>query len=168
MLILPSSSGPPNRLSLDTEKGTPIDNEVALEPDDQKRRVYELLIQQHPQWKLVAASRGRYNCFGLVWATRRTAIYEFPEVRKIIEDDGYRSTSEEATDVGDIVVYWDLKHGPLHAGIVVGRVPLLHGGSTTTLTILSKWNDDGPEVLHRVEDVPKDLQSCERRWYSKR
>ena len=49
---------------------------------------------------------GGYNCAGLVWATRRSALPEPSDWEQALEDDGYRKIeTSEHPKVGDIVVY---------------------------------------------------------------
>lgn len=84
---------------------------------------------------------GKYNCHGLTFASRRTAI-EGPAVEKILRDDEYTEVQIDKVLIGDIVVY---RRGPdvLHSGIMVRGFP--------ELLVLSKWGS-AHEVVHGVDD----------------
>src|SRR5579884_3544505 len=57
------------------------------------------------QFEIRKEACGVYNCAGLVWANRRTAIYESAEYELILREDGYRKiVGEEKVQLGDIVV----------------------------------------------------------------
>jgi hypothetical protein len=91
----------------------------------------------------------RYNCHGLTFAARRTAITESTAVQSILIDDGYAEVDWADIVAGDVVVY--LEQGDFsHSGIVVsvdrcGIVPMIW--------VLSKWGH-AHEVVHKLHDCP--------------
>jgi hypothetical protein len=90
-----------------------------------------------------------YNCFGLVFASRRTWIHE-EALDLILRDDGYRRV--DVPWIGDVVIYRDNDDNVNHVGIVVGLNVDSMGGQPEIL-VLSKWGADG-EYLHRHDHVP--------------
>lgn len=122
--------------------------------------MFERLVSAHPGWEIRKRACGVYNCFGHVWASRRTAVYEESEVERILADDGYRVLASAETPLqGDLALYALVAGGDLlHVGLVVelrrisssGGSPLGHGAPW----VLSKWNDVSGEVVHHVNDVP--------------
>jgi hypothetical protein len=140
-------------IPLATRAGTEIPNEVAADPSPQHFARYEALLQKHKfGWRPRKPPCGGYNCFGHVWASRRTAIYDTESVRRILVEDGYRITlNPQVDDVALVVEESDVYH--------VGRVIELRSvnpGSPSIPWILSKWDDWGGEVLHSVQDLPFD------------
>ncbi len=108
-----------------------------------------------------------YNCFGMVFASRRTAITAPQELGHILHDDGYRRVSTRAeVKVGDVVVY---RHAPgaeiAHVGIVI-HVEHRLGQADVTITVLSQWGRDG-EYIHNEADVPE-VYGEHREYYSER
>jgi hypothetical protein len=91
-----------------------------------------------------------YNCFGLVFASRRTWIHE-EALDLILRDDGYRRV--DVPWIGDVVIYRDNDDNVNHVGIVVGLNVDSMGGQPEIL-VLSKWGADG-EYLHRHDHVPE-------------
>lgn len=150
--------GTPERsIVVETRLRTSIPNSQAPEPDDRLRRVFARLVASHPAWEVRRAACGVYNCFGHVWAGRRTAIYEPSGVNAILGDDGYRKLApSEAPFPGDIALYLTADGNILHAAEVVEirRLSTPVGLGSGTPYALSKLNDSTGEVLHHLKDVP--------------
>src|ERR1700743_1651421 len=70
-----------------------------------------------------------YNCFGHAFALRRTAIYDIDRklLDTILAHAGYVEVADPEIEVGDIVICFDDRAEPLHAGEVIRREPLLIG-----------------------------------------
>ena len=152
---------PPEGIILQTRAGHDVANSQSCEPDAMIRARYDLLRRKHFAWVSRKPACGVYNCFGLVWASRRTAIYEEESISQIIEEDGYRQLrTDEQPQPGDVVLYLHLSgeiRDTLHAAIILkleqrglGRVPL----------VLSKWNDVFGEDIHEIRDVPTSFGNC--------
>jgi hypothetical protein len=93
-----------------------------------------------------------YNCMGMIFAARRTAI-DIDSLEKIIQDDGYTPlASADHLHAGDIVVY--AADGEFtHVALVV-REGLVAGiGADPNHLLLSQWGYDG-EYLHSLRQVP--------------
>ncbi len=149
------------RIIVETKKTRSIDNSIALPPGE-----HELLRWQRNKkdlgrfWDERKPPCGEYNCAGHVWASRRTAIYNDEEWKKIIVDDGYRPlVSGEEPKIGDLVLYGNEKNGFIHVGQVV-ELRKLQISSISDVNsqkgipwILSKWDDASGEYLHNVNDI---------------
>ncbi len=103
---------------------------------------------------------GLYNCHGLTFATRRTAIPDAETIQAILNDDGYRRIPLSDVQAGDIVIYRDGQEIS-HTGLVLKTVEGYPEGTTLRRTeVLSKWGQageyyhaagEGPYAKHRVE-----------------
>lgn len=148
-------------IELQTRLGNRIENSVAMEPiPDHAARKFDRLVEKHPRWMIRKSAIGFYNCFGHIWASRRTAVYDqFDEaVLRVRDDDGYRKVDwEKETPVsGDVVTYWE-KVDPYSGCVHVARVVQFRAREKTLppeIFALSKWDDVCGEVLHEVNDVP--------------
>ena len=78
-------------IRLDTRRGIGIKNQIEPQPTQQTLAREQISIQQFgSNWEQRAGPRGVYNCAGLVWASRRTAIVDDEEWNKIYDHDNYR------------------------------------------------------------------------------
>lgn len=143
---------------LQTHLGREIGNEIAVHPVPAHAVAkFERLLGKHARWRLRKPATGIYNCFGHVWASRRTAVYDkFDEaVLKVKEDDGYRviDLNHETPECGDIACYWE-EINPYNNCLHVGRVAYLkrRDGLPPVVFVLSKWDDVSGEVLHDATD----------------
>ena len=160
-------------IALDTRMRNGVHNCQAPPVDDQARQKFNLLLNRHRSWELRKPPCGFYNCFGHLWASRRTAIYEQAEVDKIFKDDGYRQLALTDTLRGDVAAYLDPTGQNLyHCGILYERRPLTIPNGTPigepTPWILSKWNDSSGEVLHHWNDVPWAEDDFMIEWWTER
>ncbi len=97
----------------------------------------------HPKVRL--ANSPRYNCHGLVFACRRTGIYDVGTCQQILKDDRHREVSKVDLLPGDIVLYF--RDGDIeHSGVVLKTDDILP-------LVLSKWGK-GPEVIHWLSACP--------------
>src|SRR4051812_48949784 len=96
-------------LQLQTKLGHEIGNQIAPPPSARHISDYDRL--RDSSWRNRRPACGEYNCFGHVFAARRTSIYEDVEVTKILEDDGYRKLDpNESPKPEDIIIYvWNQK-----------------------------------------------------------
>jgi len=103
------------------------------------------------------SSRSTYNCMGLPFAARRTAI-DPQHVRLILAEDGYSQLPGlDHVVLGDLVLYYDSEGDLQHIGVVYERYRLMTNVGTPTgswrTKVLSQWGFDG-EYVHQIEDVP--------------
>ncbi len=108
-----------------------------------------------------------YNCFGMVFACRRTAICGPEELEIIFEDDGYRQVHNRAdVTVGDVVVYRPSPSREIsHVGLVI-EVKALLAEADVRIKVLSQWGRDG-EYIHDEADVPT-VYGQYREYYTER
>ena len=144
------------RIVLQTRTGRNVENSQSPEPGAKINRAYENLLGDHFAWLNRKPACGIYNCFGLVWASRRTSIYDESEISKILTDDGYRQLENEIhLQPGDVVLYLrrtDKMHDTLHAAIVL-KLEMI--GTSVIPWVLSKWSDVYGEDIHALRDLPK-------------
>jgi len=95
---------------------------------------------------------GTYNCMGMVFSSRRTAIH--PEwLQRITDDDEYvELPSADQLRVGDIVAY-AVEGEVTHVAVVVRQDVMAEGDADPNLLLLSQWGFDG-EFYHSLRDVP--------------
>ena len=163
MTLLDPSPG----IALQTRRGRDIPNQPRGDRHpDSIRAAVEQQRENHPLADLRTISN-RYNCVGLVFANRRTAV-DTEDIEWILEDDGYRPlASESELAPGDLVIY---RSGdapePSHIAIVLRRDRVSVGdrlvGPITTI-VLSKWGYDG-EYIHAIRDVPDWYGSPAEYW----
>ncbi|MCY3736747.1 MAG: hypothetical protein OXG13_10125 [Gemmatimonadaceae bacterium] len=113
-------------------------------------------MEKHPQWSTRKECCGTYNCFGHVWASRRTCILESSEVWKILQEDGYREIELAKVTRGDVALYLMENSTDIwHAGVIELR-DIVAGANDSIGTVpwvLSKLNADTGEVFHPLKDV---------------
>jgi len=107
---------------------------------------------------------GRYNCFGLVFASRRTTLSDEGAILAR-DDDGYHAVSDTHKLIpGDIAVYTSMITGKiLHIGVVVAVTNLLSSPWRESVKVQSKWGEHG-EYVHDVNDVPSGCGTATEFW----
>jgi hypothetical protein len=93
-------------------------------------------------------SHPRYNCHGLTFGARRSAILEDSQVSRILAEDGYQPVIAAEALPGDCVIYFDTDGAIDHSGVVVSSPP----HPMNVPLVCSKWGY-GPEVIHAALDV---------------
>ena len=114
----------------------------------------------HPSLEVRSRS-SIYNCFGMVFASRRTWV-RAEDVPTILSDDGYRPTTRNESEYGDIVLYRDGGSRILHVALVIRRKARLASASFQ-ITVLSQWGRDG-EFFHDLDDVMPNLGKPSDFW----
>lgn len=133
-------------------------------PDSVMRERTRTHVRTFPNNALRSAS-SIYNCVGMVFASRRTAI-DIGDVRWILEEDGYREIQRSDAQTGDVVLYIDRDGDPSHVGRVV-TFSSEHLLEISALKILSQWGEDG-EYLHAPDDVPPMFGQPREFWTDRR
>jgi len=157
-------------ISLATHEDNPVDNEVALPPDDGSRRQALALEERFEDvWTRRKPPCGVYNCAGHVWASRRTAIYGWGEIEKILTDDGYTKIPVRECESGDLAFY-DTDETWIHVGRIVRKVEGTDEGIRPSTIVLSKWDDKSGEYIHQENDVPfrEDFPDYDIEYYTDR
>ena len=130
---------PGRSLCLQTYDGCDIANQIDAEPSANWVAMTTWLYRGLQRRRLSPAT-GRYNCHGLVFASRRTGI---PRVGVPVDIDGIlrrdRYHRVESPSTGDVVVYRSPAHEIEHTGIV-SRVERIHETSQAPVVyVWSKW-----------------------------
>ncbi|HEY2910873.1 MAG TPA: hypothetical protein VGI99_11545 [Gemmataceae bacterium] len=149
-----------------TRAGTPIANEITLDPIEKQIEAFHQLAGKHPGWEVRKPPVGGYNCAGHVWASRRTGLFDDLDAAAltILKEDGYRLLSEtEEPQRGDLVLYWESlnpRRSLYHVGVVFELRPSLQlAGAAQEVSprripwILSKLDAFSGEVLHNMNQV---------------
>jgi hypothetical protein len=155
-------------IKLATKRGRWIKNVRRREmPPEQLRAAVEVVRGKFSALTLRSIS-ATYNCYGMVFASRRTCIVDGNEILNILSDDEYlKVTDRRRVNVGDVVIYRSAPAGEItHAGIVIEKRPRASAGADATFMILSQWGASG-EWIHHEETVLPQLGSG-REFYSER
>jgi hypothetical protein len=147
-----------SRIVTETRAGNPIENcQPSLITELDKKDAED----RQKRWGQ-AKQRGEdivphYNCHGLTFASRRTAVNDSLEVRKVISEDKYLKVDEKRVMPGDVIVYVSAADGDLeHSGVVVavGEPPF------NIPQVVSKWGK-GFEVVHAANYCPYNYGGAE-------
>jgi hypothetical protein len=140
----------PRPFSVFARDGSPILADVGPDPAPESialaRGTYRLVLAGAVELR---PATGRYNCHGLVFASRRANIPPVGvdvDLEDLLERDGFRPLrSDESPQVGDIVAY-RLEDEVEHTGFV-SRVERI--GGTAVVFVWSAWGGLG-EFEHKV------------------
>ena len=145
-------------IRLETRRGQSIENVQDPEYTAHQREMEERkLIALFPLEVSGSVKRrdasNIYNCHGMTFALRRTAILEERFVQQVLTDDGYREIMRKQAMPGDVVLYYNAS-GLSHSGIVVF---VDHSLKTPLIKVMSKWGRAGEfvhdENVHPYRDV---------------
>jgi hypothetical protein len=134
---------------LDTTAGNPVPNEQAqqiqhprasLALEAQVKAPSALRLRSHPQ----------YNCHGLTFASRRTAVIDDADVIQILREDGYDQVDKRDVLPGDIAIYYSSTGSIEHSAVVVSSAE----APSYIPFVVSKWGVIGPEVYHHATTGP--------------
>lgn len=142
-------------LALEAFDGTAIPNSIDADPSREFVELARLgTSMQRSAAQQLSEPTGRYNCHGLVFASRRTNIpppgmpgYSIDE---LLRADGYVRATPPVS-VGDVVVYRG-DTGVEHTGVVC-RVDFLVVGGNPVPIIWSMWGGLG-EFVHAEGNTP--------------
>lgn len=135
-------------IQLETRQKSPIKNVIAPEPGAEGERKYARIGELYGQyWRNRKPACGVYNCYGMVFASRRTAIFDDDQIPMVLEEDGYRRVGDERwVRPGDLVFYrLSAPDMLLHVAVILRRDDTLG-----TLFALSKWNSIAGEDEHNI------------------
>lgn len=139
-------------LALDSAEGKHVNNSQCNEPIPQatikgfEARYKKLFPRIKDRPKTCTAA---YNCHGLVFASKRTKIFDAAEVRALLDQDSYKKLKNEADVLpGDICLY--VRNGEIDHSAIVIELP--QKGSVAFIPlVLSKWGN-WAEVIHLAND----------------
>jgi hypothetical protein len=141
-------------IGLATKKGTPVPNEFAPPAGASDVAEFDYLRGNHPGWVERKRPIGGYNCAGLVWATRRVALYDQVNYNLIIIEDGYSRIPVTEVRPGDIAIYCWVGTAKLSHVADVVEVRSVPGSTIIYPWVLSKFGNGGGEAVHRFDDWP--------------
>ena len=128
----------------------------------ERRLLIRSYREQLPNAALRRSPSKKYNCHGLVFASRRAFIQALTfmdttfALAAVLEDDGYTRIEEHEVEVGDVAIYRDHQTRIIHhSGIVVQVDTPLGQPTGGVLLIMSKWGQAG-EYLHSPFHIPED------------
>lgn len=113
------------------------------------RREHEAKIRAAEE---VAGPSGRYNCFGLVLASRRTNVGKTFDLEPLLRRDRYHPIEGEPRK-GDVAVYRDKEGKIEHAGHVIDVSYLDRDGELPVARVWSRWGNFG-EFVHQAAEAP--------------
>ena len=149
-------------LKLSTKLGNRIPNEKpAPQPAETMAYRRDLILAGHPD-VVVRSLSSEYNCVGMVFGSRRTAIE--PElVPRILHEDGYERVPDESDLVtGDVIVYKTDNNQVGHVGVIAHIRTTIYPPSRK-ITVLSQWGFHG-EYLHDINDVDPEYGTRKEFW----
>jgi hypothetical protein len=137
-------------IHLQTRAGNDIPNGQSHEFSAYERNCFPKLERDHPTAKFRAKPNPTYNCHGLVFASRRTGIYDAAAIKMILQDDGYTLVGVRRDEVlpGDVIIYYTDLGDFSHSGLV-----LSWEADMLAPIVLSKWGRY-KEVIHSANDCP--------------
>jgi len=141
-----------SHITVHTREGTSLENVQSWVPSN-PLRVKGLLDKFRPPASTYLGSESPvYNCHGLTFASRRTAVgFKDQHLLTTLKDDGYTEVAEGKAQCGDVIFYLDGDGNIEHSGIVV---QVLDFGD---YRVWSKWGY-GPEMDHRLAACPYEAQ----------
>lgn len=157
LVAQPHDSPPLPSLALAAANGTDIPNGIDSPPSSEaiahQKRARSFRALDPSRYTELAPASGRYNCFGLVFAARRTSLF-LPNLRttfsptELLSMDGFRMMLQPAP--GDVAAYRSKSGDIEHVGFVTHLQPF---ESTKVVYVWSKWGALG-EYLHQSHVTP--------------
>lgn len=136
-------------IHLETSKRSIIDNYQVLELsllEHHLGKEYEEYAFAVPR----SSMSPLYNCHGMTFASRRTCIDNSVEIRKILQDDGYKQIIQKDILSGDIVLYIDSDNEIVHSATIVN---VDKTNALPTIRVVSKWGK-WKEYIHDLHNCP--------------
>ena len=155
-----------NPIPLATRNGWEIPNEVREEQNPISLKAGERFWNVHRPNARIRSNTARYNCMGMVFASRRTSL-DIKDLNDILKHDEYKRVYEIDVELGDIVVYRDQDRSDIrHVGIIADKRLVLAEGRWD-LSVMSKWGEQG-EYYHHIDDVPEVYGEVSEYWTDRR
>ncbi len=150
MSIILSSNYQSQSIALQTRKGNDIQNYQSFKLSPWENKQIKVVLRNYPEAKVRNDPTPIYNCHGLTFASRRTAIIDAQEIWNIIKDDNYNQITTDEVLPGDIILYFSDDGDIEHSGVVIiepnksdFKIPI----------IISKWGC-GHEFIHSATFCP--------------
>lgn len=155
-IIISGPGGLRSALALETKRRNHIPNEMAPKRSPSAMFAAMRYVSGQTPGVVCRSLDSVYNCMGMVFGSRRTAI-DLPHFGMITADDGLKLVTTQAdVRVGDVAAYRNPKtDAVVHVGTVITHEVL--GGSGEYITkVLSQFGRDG-EYVHSANILPKFL-----------
>jgi hypothetical protein len=142
-------------IAVETREGRSVPNSQSRSISQYEEHQVNEQRRRHPNALFRTNAIPAYNCHGLTFAARRTAVWQTPAILDILKDDRYTDVDSDDVQPGDVILYVSPEDGEIeHSGIVVERPdPRLH-----VPRVWSKWGH-GCEVVHMASDCPYSFSS---------
>jgi len=156
-IIIDPTVQPVSQIVTQTRAGDPIDNcQASLITVKDKADSEALQKRWNDAQQRGADVVPHYNCHGLTFAARRTAVTDASEVRKVLSQDEYEVVDKKDVLPGDLILYVSNDGDIEHSGVVVEA-----GGPPLNIPrIVSKWGKFF-EVIHAANYCPYNFAGAE-------
>jgi hypothetical protein len=141
-----------SEIDLRTRANTPIENLQAWHHSafEWNQLSANLKRFREPDAKKLGGCSPVYNCHGLTFGSRRTAVKESNEVIfTALQDDDFVEIPQDDVRPGDVILYLDSSGQVQHSGLVVDTI------ATGIARVWSKWGK-GDEWIHHFAACPYD------------
>lgn len=160
LILVPGVAPSPRCMALDSsvygfhiENSRDEDDIDLQEGEVQRHEAFK--SQYHRDLTIRTPSMPSYNCHGMVFASRRTAVRDPSIVQRILLEESYLEISDAKMLMpGDIVAYYNedvLGESIVHTGVVLSALSY-QGDTMVVPKILSKWGNF-EEIIHNVDVV---------------
>jgi hypothetical protein len=141
-----------SELNLHSRAYRQIPNAPTLEPEPDRLELNARFHQDRHANAEIRRIAGFYNCFGLAFGNRRTAIGDMSgELAQIYREDQYRRIRFDELMPGDLVMY--VEDGNIEHVAVVLELGLWDAANEhRPVKVVSKWGSQNPEFLHEMRD----------------
>jgi hypothetical protein len=154
-ILLPSGRRPDSAIDLRTRANTPIENLQSWQHSAFEWNQLSAGLKRfnEPYAKKLGGCSPVYNCHGLTFGGRRTAVKESNEVIfDALRDDDFAEVPQDDVRPGDVILYLDSRGDVQHSGIVVETL------AAGIPRVWSKWGK-GDEWIHHFNWCPYDSQN---------
>jgi len=142
---------PDTAIIVQTTAGTDIPNSQSHEYSPFELAQFSDLRKSYPQVHYLSEPSPIYNCHGLIFASRRTAISQDAAVSTCLSEDGYTAVPREKVEPGDLALYYATNGDIEHSALVLSAPDPKLG----IPQVLSKWGRFA-EVAHWLHVCPYD------------
>ena len=148
-----------NHITVQTRKRKNIRNTVFDKiSSSYVQHIYSKYKTEFPNIKYRSKETANYNCFGMVFASRRCFVID--DIGKILIDDNYSEVHLDKVLPGDIILYFS-NHEIIHCGIVIEE---LNSENCWNPLVVSKWHCFS-EVIHRLNECPYAKSTTGKKYY---
>jgi len=147
-----------NCITIQTRKGNNIKNTVYDKISKYMQYLNSEYERKYPNIQYRSKETSNYNCFGMIFASRRCFI--IGDINNILVDDDYKTVDFNEVLPGDIVLYLQ-NYEIIHCGIVIEKPD---NENLWNPLVISKWHCFR-EVIHHMNNCPYSPHTTERKFY---